>query len=135
MPVDRCSGFNCISVFWLWYVCTSGAVLPTQAAITLEAFLVGSNLLLTGNTRRKEVWRHRNYDLLVEWLNKLIWVSKIEWSLLYTRIEILTSNETSHLIGGFINLKNNVHWRVVSPQINTSSHICMWVWNNETTIS
>ena len=60
----------------------AGAVLPTEAAITLEAFLTGSNWLLTRNTHRKEDRRHRNVDRglihLLELLNKLIRVSTIE---------------------------------------------------------
>lgn len=64
-------------MFWCReYAPIAGAVLPTEAAITLEAFLTGLNWLLTRNTHRKEDRRHRNVDRvlihLLELLNKLI---------------------------------------------------------------
>ena len=54
-PVDRRTSLNCVSVFELW-------LLQTEAAITLEAFLTGSNWLLTRNTYRKEDRRDRDVD-------------------------------------------------------------------------
>ena len=58
------------------YARIAGAVLLTEAVITLKAFLTGSNWLLTRNTHRKEDRRHRNVDRglihLLELLNKLI---------------------------------------------------------------
>jgi len=83
--IYRCTSFNCISVFSLWYTHIAYEVLPVEVTITLEAFLMGSNWLPAKYTHCKEDQRHYNKDRdLLELLNtcKLIRLSTIEWFLI-----------------------------------------------------
>ena len=56
----------------------AGAVLPTEAAIALEAFLTRSNLFFTGDTHGQIAGRHRIEDRGFLLLNKLIRVCTLE---------------------------------------------------------